>query len=53
MVEGPMYTVSLGIFDPAGSMRKWFNSISTFAIVGGSLTTPKVDTLTTELGCGA
>ena len=52
-VEGPAYTVSLGIFDPAGSMRKWFNSISTFAIVGGSLTTPKVDTLTTELGCGA
>jgi hypothetical protein len=52
-VEGPAYTVSLGVFDPAGSMRKWFNNISTFAIVGGSLTTPKVDTLTTELGCGA
>jgi hypothetical protein len=34
-------------------MRKWFNSISTFAIASGSLTTtPKVDTLTTELGCG-
>jgi hypothetical protein len=53
IVEGPAYTVSLGIFDPAGSMRKWFNSISTFAIAGGGLnTTPKVDTLTTELGCG-
>jgi hypothetical protein len=53
IVEGPAYTVSLGIFDPGGSLRKWFNNISTFAIVGGSLTTPKVDTLTTELGCGA
>jgi len=52
-VEGPAYTVSLGIFDPGGSLRKWFNNISTFAIVGGSLTTPKVDTLTTELGCAA
>ncbi len=53
VAEGPAYTVSLGIFDPAGSMRKWFNSISTFAIASGSLTTtPKVDTLTTELGCG-
>jgi hypothetical protein len=53
MVEGPAYTVSLGIFDPGGAMRKWFNSISTFAIAGASLTIPKVDTLTTELGCGA
>jgi hypothetical protein len=52
-VEGPSYTVSLGIFDPGGSLRKWFNTISTFAIVGGTLTTPNVDTLTAELGCGA
>lgn len=52
-VEGPAYTVSLGIFDPTGSLRKWFNNISTFAIAGGALTTPTVDTLTTELGCGA
>ena len=52
-VEGPAYTVSLGIFDPSGSLRKWFNNISIFAIAGGALTTPKVDTLTTELGCGA
>jgi hypothetical protein len=53
VVEGPAYTVSLGIFDPTGSLRKWFNNISTFAIAGDSLTTPKVDTLTTELGCSA
>jgi hypothetical protein len=50
--EGQAYLVSLGIFDPAGSLRKWFNNLSTFAIAGGSLTTPKVDTLTAELGCG-
>jgi hypothetical protein len=49
---GPAYTVSLGIFDPAGSLRKWFNAMATFAIADGRLTTPKVDTLTTELGCG-
>ena len=47
------YTVSLGIFDPNGSLKKWFNTIATFAISGGALTTPHVDTLTTELGCGA
>jgi hypothetical protein len=52
-VEGPAYTVSLGIFDPGGSLRKWFNAMATFAIADGVLTTPKVDTLTTELGCGA
>ena len=51
--EGPAYTVSLGIFDPSGSMKKWFNTVATFAISGGALTTPQVDTLTTELGCGA
>ena len=50
-IEGPAYTVSLGIFDPAGSLRKWFNNVATFAIAGGALTTPRVDTLTTELGC--
>jgi hypothetical protein len=44
--------VSLGIFDPAGALHKWFNNMGTFAIAGGALTTPKVDTLTTELGCG-
>jgi hypothetical protein len=52
-VEGPSYSISLGIFDPGGSLRKWFNDISTFAIAGGALTTPRLDTLTTELGCGA
>jgi hypothetical protein len=52
-IEGPAYTVSLGIFDPAGSLRKWFNNVATFAIAGGALTTPRVDTLTTELGCAA
>jgi len=51
--EGPAYTVSLGIFDPGGTMRKWFNNLATFGIAAGALTTPKVDTLTTELGCGA
>jgi hypothetical protein len=49
--EGPSYSVSLGIFDPSGGMRKWFNNLSTFAISGGALTTPHVDTLTSELGC--
>jgi hypothetical protein len=52
-VEGRAYSISLAIFDPGGSLRKWFNNISIFAIAGGALTTPKVDTLTTELGCGA
>jgi hypothetical protein len=52
-VEGPAYTVSLGIFDPGGCLRKWFNNIATFAIGGGALATPKIDTLTAELGCGA
>jgi hypothetical protein len=51
--EGPAYSLSLGIFDPAGTLRKWFNGISTFALANGTLTTPKVDTLTSELGCGA
>jgi hypothetical protein len=51
-VEGPAYEVSLGIFDPAGALHKWFNSLSTFAIAGGALTTPQVNTLTNELGCG-
>jgi hypothetical protein len=52
-VEGPSYSISLGIFDPGGSLRKWFNNIATFAIAGGALATPQVDTLTSELGCGA
>ena len=52
-IEGPAYTVSLGIFDPGGSLRKWFNDMATFAVVRGALTTPEVDTLATELGCGA
>ena len=51
--EGPAYTVSLAIFDPSGALKKWFNTIGTFAISGGALTIPQVDTLTTELGCGA
>ena len=50
-VEGPAYTVSLGVFDPGGSLRKWFNTVATFALSAGALTTPKLDTLTTELGC--
>jgi hypothetical protein len=51
--ENPAYSVSLGIFDPSGSLKKWFNNIATFGISGGALTQPQVDTLTTELGCGA
>jgi hypothetical protein len=51
--DGPAYSVSLGIFDPAGDMRKWFNNLSTFALSGGTLSTPQVDKLTSELGCGA
>jgi hypothetical protein len=51
--EGPAYTLSLGIFDPAGSLRKWFNNMATFGIDGGALTTPRVDVLALELGCGA
>ena len=50
-VEGPAYTVSLGIFDPSGALKKWFNNIGAFAISGGALTTPQLDTLTMELGC--
>jgi hypothetical protein len=50
---GPAYTVSLGVFDPSGSLKKWFNNVSTFAISDGALTTPQIDSLTTELGCGA
>jgi hypothetical protein len=51
-LDGQAYSVSLGIFDPGGSLRKWFNGMTTFAIADGALTTPKVDTLTSELGCG-
>jgi hypothetical protein len=53
VAEGPAYTVSLGIFDPSGALKKWFNTVGTFAVSGGALTTPQVDTLTTELGCAA
>jgi hypothetical protein len=53
VTEGTPYAVSLGIFDPAGSLRKWFNDVTSFAVSGGALTTPKLDTLTTELGCPA
>jgi hypothetical protein len=52
-VEGPAYSVSLGIFDPAGALHKWFNNLSTFAVAGAQLTTARVDTLTTELGCAS
>ena len=52
-VEGPSYSLSLGIFDPAGAMHKWFNNLSSFAIAGGALTAPQVDTLTNELGCSS
>jgi hypothetical protein len=50
---GTPYAISLGIFDRAGKLRKWFNNVATLAVVDGQVTTPKVDTLTTELGCGS
>ena len=51
--EGTTYSLSLGIFDPAGALHKWFNDLSTFAIAGGALTTPHVDALANELGCSS
>ena len=51
-VEGPSYSLSLGIFDPVGTLHKWFSNLSTFAIADGALTAPHVDKLTNELGCG-
>jgi hypothetical protein len=45
------YTVSLGIFDRAGTLKKWFGNVATFAVQDGALVTPKIDTLATELGC--
>ena len=47
------YTISVGIFDRAGKLRKWFNNVATLAVMDGQLTTPKVDTLTSELGCAS
>jgi hypothetical protein len=49
--EGGTYRVSLGIFDPSGSLHKWFDKLATFGISAGAITTPQVDTLTNELGC--
>ena len=50
--EGRPYAVSLGIFNRADALRKWFDRVATFAVVDGALTTPHVDTLAAELGCG-
>jgi hypothetical protein len=52
VTDGQAYSLTLGIFDPTGSLRKWFNNVATFAVTDGALTAPRVDTLTTELGCG-
>jgi hypothetical protein len=45
------YAISLGIFDRAGALKKWFGNVATFAVEDGALVTPKIDTLVTELGC--
>jgi hypothetical protein len=47
------YAISLGIFDRTGTLKKWFGNVSTFALQNGALVPPKVDTLASELGCGA
>ncbi len=48
---GRAYSISLGIFNRADALRKWFNNVATFALVEGALTTPRPDTLASELGC--
>jgi hypothetical protein len=50
---GKPYSVSLGLFSRNGGLLKWFNNLAAFAVADGAITTPQVDTLTTELGCGA
>jgi hypothetical protein len=45
------YTISLGIFDRAGTLKKWFGNVATFALQDGALIKPTIDTLATELGC--
>jgi hypothetical protein len=49
---GTSYSVSLGIFNRADALRKWFGNVATFVVNDGALATPKIDTLAAELGCG-
>ena len=51
--EGKPYSVSIGIFSRTDSLLKWFGDLSTFSLQAGAITTPKIDTLASELGCGA
>lgn len=46
------YSVSLGIFNRADALRKWFGNVATFTVQNGLLAAPKIDTLAAELGCG-
>jgi hypothetical protein len=45
--------ISLGIFDRAGALKKWFGNVATFAVQNGALVKPTIDPLATELGCKA
>jgi hypothetical protein len=47
------YSISIGVFNREGALRKWFGEISSFSVSGGQLAAPNVDHLAAELGCGA
>jgi hypothetical protein len=47
------YTISVGIFDRAGALKKWFGNVAAFAVQDGALVTPNIDKLVAELGCKA
>lgn len=47
------YSISLGIFNREGALRKWFGDVSKFALQDGAIVAPQIDTLVSELGCGA
>jgi hypothetical protein len=51
--DGTPYSISLGIFNRADVLRKWFDNMVAFAVSNGAITTPQVDTLAAELGCKA
>ena len=47
------YSISLGIFNREGALRKWFGDVNKFSLVAGALATPNIDRLASELGCSA